>query len=113
MNRKLVLTITSLVTIMIFLAAAGAAPAQRTSKTQPAADDSNLMDLNSAPPERLMTLPGIDLILAKKIIAGRPYRAKTDLTAKKIIPQEAYNAIVNRVTVKQDATKPSTARKGR
>ena len=103
MNRKQLFT--TLVPIMLVLAVAAIAVAQRTSGTQTSPDDKNLMDLNSAPPEILMTLPGIDYILAKKIIASRPYKTKNDLVTKKVIPQAAYNGIVNRVTVKQDASK--------
>ena len=110
MNRKNLFA--TLITIMIVLAVSMNSPAQRTAKTQ-VPSDANLMDLNSAPPEKLMTLPGIDLILAKKIIAGRPYKAKTDLTAKKIIPQEAYNAIMNKVMVKQEPPAKAPPRKGR
>jgi DNA uptake protein ComE-like DNA-binding protein len=103
MNRKQLPK--SVVTIILALAVAAIAMAQRT---QAPPDDPNLMDLNSAPAEKLMTLPGIDMILAKKIIAGRPYRTKNDIMAKKIIPQEAYNAITNRVTVRQGAGRGAT-----
>ena len=103
MNRKQLFS--TFLTITLVLAVAAIAMAQKTTKTQTPADDKNLMDLNSAPPEILMTLPGIDYILAKKIIAARPYKTKNDLLTKKIIPEPAYNGIVNRVTVKVDTTK--------
>lgn len=106
MNRKQLLT--SVVTIILILAVAVIAIAQRSSRTQAPPDDQNLMDLNSAPPEKLMTLPGIDMILAKKIIAGRPYRTKNDIMARKIIPQDAFNAITNRVTVRPATSRGAT-----
>jgi DNA uptake protein ComE-like DNA-binding protein len=96
MNRKRLITLS--VTIALVIAVAGTVFAQK--KAAPAAkeDTSNLMDINTAPPEKLMTLNGIDIVLAKKIIAGRPYKVKTDLTARKIIPQAAYDGIWNKIT---------------
>ena len=107
MKRKQVLA--TLVTMIMVLSIAAAAMAQKTSKTAPEPDENNLMDLNSAPPEKLMTLPGIDMIAAKKIIAGRPYKKKDDLVTRKVLPQEAFNGITTRVTVKPA---PAPAKKG-
>jgi len=59
------------------------------------------MDINSATEKELATLPKIGDARAKAIIKGRPYNGKDDLINKKIIPQDAYDAIKDVVVAKK------------
>lgn len=56
-----------------------------------------LVDLNRASTQELMTLPGIGQADAERIVAHRPYRVKSDLVNKKVLPTGPYLAVRQRV----------------
>jgi competence protein ComEA len=56
-----------------------------------------LLDINTATADQLKTLPGIGDAYAKRIIDGRPYTAKNQLTQKGILPQSTYEKVKDQI----------------
>ena len=74
----------------------------------------NPIDLNSASRDDLMTLEGIGEVRADAIIRSRPFKAKTDLVERRIVPEALYEKIADKVFARAPgtpapATKPAPA----
>jgi len=74
---------------------------------------SGLIDLNSASRDELMTLDGIGEVRADAIIRARPFRAKTELVERHLIPESLYDKIASKMMARAPpAATPTPATRG-
>jgi DNA uptake protein ComE-like DNA-binding protein len=87
--------------------AAASKPAKAGTKQAPASaptmSKARLVDINSAGRNELMTLPGVTDAVAERIIAGRPFGSKSQLTTRGIVARDVYEDLKKLVVAKQDA----------
>ena len=86
------------------VATATKAPAAAPAATKPAATP---MDINSVTAKELATLEGIGDARSAAIVKGRPYKGKDELVEKKIIPQDVYDKIKDKIIAKQAPAAPA------
>ena len=60
-----------------------------------------LVDINSATRDQLVALPGIGDAYADKIIQNRPYKTKSQLVSKKVLPSSVYAKVKTKIVAKQ------------
>jgi competence protein ComEA len=106
MKRKNLIS-TLVIAVLAMAMLSGMSFAQASSASNKSADKTAiaskavLLDINSASAAQLDALPGIGDKYAQKIISGRPYLRKTELTSKKIIPAATYAGIKDKIIAKQ------------
>ena len=77
----------------------GAATAAGQTRPAPA-PAASLIDINSASRDNLMSLEGIGEVRADAIIRARPFKAKTDLVERRLIPEALYDKIADKVVAR-------------
>ena len=87
-----------------------AAPALAQTRAAPPPPTSGLIDLNNASRDDLMKLDGIGEVRADAIIRARPFKAKTELVERRLIPEALYEKIADKVMARPPPAAPAPTR---
>jgi DNA uptake protein ComE-like DNA-binding protein len=105
-RKKHVLWVLAFGLVVPFVAFAQQTPQSSTPPaTPPAAHEKHMAKAHSAPrinintgtKEELMTLPGVTEDTADKIIAGRPFKSKSELVSKSIVTKDQFKKLSSMV----------------
>ncbi|MDB5489740.1 MAG: hypothetical protein JWQ58_3455 [Reyranella sp.] len=97
---------TLLAALAILLGAAPVLAPAFAQGARPAAPASNLIDINSASRDDLMSLDGIGEVRADAIIRARPFKTKADLVERRLIPEALYEKIADKVMARPPPAAP-------
>ena len=111
MKKALLVRVLAVIVMVMFVATAGwAADPKAAAKTAPAPEKKvekktekvvEPIDLNTATKAQLMTLTGVGEATAQQIIKNRPYAKKDQLKSKKILTDQGYDKIKDKIIAKQ------------
>ena len=87
------------------LLALGTAQAQTRAPAAP--PTAGQIDINSASRDDLMTLDGIGEVRADAIIRSRPFKVKTELVERRLIPEALYEKIADKVAARAVPVAPA------
>ncbi|HZY72897.1 MAG TPA: helix-hairpin-helix domain-containing protein [Edaphobacter sp.] len=97
-RSPLTLALALLLSAPVLATAQPSKAAKATAKTTAAATaTADKLDINTATADQLKAFPGIGDAYAKRIIDGRPYTAKNQLTTRGILPTATYNKIKDQI----------------
>jgi DNA uptake protein ComE-like DNA-binding protein len=111
MKKTLLVRVLAVIVAVMFVATASwAADPKAAAKAAPAPEKkvekaAEPIDLNTATKEQLMTLTGVGEATAQQIIKNRPYAKKDQLKSKKILTDQGYDKIKDKIIAKQPAKK--------
>lgn len=84
------------------LPSAQAAAQPPASHARPISPPQARIDINHAPLEELLKIPGLTRSWAGRIVRYRPYRTKQDLLDRGVVPSEVYGRIKDFVIAHRD-----------
>lgn len=79
--------------------------ASKATAAKRSTEGADKLDINTATVDQLKALPGIGDAYAAKIVSGRPYTAKNQLTTKGVIPQGTYEKIKEQIVAHRTGAK--------
>ena len=90
-----------LLALLLLLTFAAGTPSLTPSVFAQVASAAAPLDINTATMDQLKSLPGIGDAYAARIVKGRPYTAKNQLTQRGIVPDATYAKVKDMIIAKQ------------